>query len=127
MLFPFLENVNKKGYVAVDFYDGSIMYDFSTDNTTICDIDFFKKVPVINNKGTDWFGTKRLKAPEEYMKGSAIDEQTNIFTLGSLIFGFFGCFSAGRFFNERGIKFQFIDMKEKGMSRGELISRGSMR
>ncbi len=29
---------------------------------------------------------------------------------------------AERFFKERGIKFQFIDMKEKGMSRGELIS-----
>ena len=26
---------------------------------------------------------------------------------------------AQRFFKERGIKFQFIDMKEKGMSRGE--------
>ena len=26
---------------------------------------------------------------------------------------------AKRFFKERGIKFQFIDMKEKGMSKGE--------
>ena len=26
---------------------------------------------------------------------------------------------AERFFKERGIKFQFIDMKEKGMSKGE--------
>ena len=29
---------------------------------------------------------------------------------------------AQRFFKERGIKFQFIDMKEKGMSKGELRS-----
>lgn len=29
---------------------------------------------------------------------------------------------AERFFKERGIKFQFIDMKEKGMSKGEFIS-----
>lgn len=61
------------------------MYDFSTDTTTICDIDFFQMAPVINDKGLEWFGTKRLKAPEEYIKGSAIDEQTNIFTLGALI------------------------------------------
>ena len=27
-----------------------------------------------------------------------------------------------RFFKERGIKFQFIDMKEKGMSKGEFTS-----
>lgn len=93
VLFSFLQNVNQKGYVAVDFYDGSIMYDFSTDRTTICDIDFFKKAPVINDKGVEWFGTKRLKAPEEYIEGCAIDEQTNIFTLGALIFEFFGSFS----------------------------------
>ena len=29
---------------------------------------------------------------------------------------------AERFFKERGIKYQFIDMKEKSMSRGELTS-----
>ena len=30
-----------------------------------------------------------------------------------------------RFFKERGIKYQFIDMKEKGMSKGELTSVAS--
>ena len=93
VLFSFLQNVNEKGYVAVDFYDGSIIYDFLTDKTTICDIDLFRKAPVINDRGSEWFGTKRLKAPEEYIKGSVIDAQTNIFTLGALIFEFFGCFS----------------------------------
>ena len=29
---------------------------------------------------------------------------------------------AERFFKERGIKYQFIDMKDKGMSKGELTS-----
>ena len=93
VLFSFLQNVNQKGYVAVDFYDGSLIYDFSTDTLTICDIDLFRKAPVINDKGAEWFGTKRLKAPEEYDKGSVIDEQTNIFTLGALLFEFFGIFS----------------------------------
>ena len=93
ILFSFLQNVNRKGYVAVDFYDGSIMYDFLTDTTAICDIDFFRKAPVINDKGTEWFGTKRLKAPEEYIEGAVIDQQTNIFTLGALIFEFFGEFT----------------------------------
>ena len=93
VLFSFLENVNRKGYVAVDFYDGSIMYDFLTDKTTVCDIDFFRKAPVVNDKGEQWFGTKRLKAPEEYTEGGEIDERSNIFTLGALIFEFFGNFS----------------------------------
>ena len=38
------------------------------------------------------------------------------------IFGTKKCFDtkkADRYFKERGIKFQFIDLKEKGMSKGE--------
>lgn len=107
VLFSFLQNVHQKGYVAVDFYDGSLMYDFSTDKLTICDIDLFKKSPVVNDKGTEWFGTKRLKAPEEYRKGSAIDEQTNIFTLGALIFEFLGSFSEEEI-RQRYEKNQFV-------------------
>ena len=41
------------------------------------------------------------------------------------IFGKKKCFDtkkAERFFKERGIKYQFIDMKEKGMSKGEFRS-----
>ena len=45
-----------------------IYYDFLTGRTNICDIDFFKKAPVINDRGTEWFGTKRLKAPEDYQR-----------------------------------------------------------
>ncbi|WP_026670140.1 arsenate reductase family protein [Butyrivibrio sp. AE3006] len=32
---------------------------------------------------------------------------------------------AERFFKERGIKYQFVDMKEKGMSKGELSAVAS--
>lgn len=41
------------------------------------------------------------------------------------IFGTNKCFAtkkAQRYFKERRVKFQFIDLKEKGMSRGELTS-----
>lgn len=41
------------------------------------------------------------------------------------IFGIKKCFDtkkAERYFKERGIKFQFIDLKEKGMSKGEFTS-----
>lgn len=78
----------------MDFYDGSILYDFDTDTTTICDLDFFRKAPAVNTRGEGWFGTKRLKAPEEYVLGARIDERTNVFTLGALLFEFFGRFSA---------------------------------
>ena len=95
VLFSLLRNVAEKGYAAVDFYDGSILYDFETDKLTICDIDLFQKSPAVNDRGADWYGTKRLKAPEEYEPGGIIDERTTLFTLGAMIFDFFGDFSAG--------------------------------
>lgn len=91
VMFSFLDTVSKNGYIAVDFYDGSIMYDFVTNSTTICDIDFFRKKPTFNDMGEDYWGTKRLKAPEEYVYGAVIDEATNTFTLGALLFdSYFG-------------------------------------
>lgn len=91
VLFSFLSTVSENGYVAVDFYAGSIMYDFQTDRTTICDIDLFRKKPATNDMGEDYWGTKRLKAPEEYCYGAVIDEATNVYTLGALLFdSFFG-------------------------------------
>jgi len=85
-LFVFFEHVIDSGYVAVDFYDSSIIYDFEHDNVTFCDIDLFRKMPTTNDLGKDYFGTKRLKAPEENELGAIIDEKTNIFTLGAIIF-----------------------------------------
>ena len=94
ILFSFLDKISKSGYVAVDFYDGSIMYDFFNNVTTICDIDFFRKKPTKNNMGEDYWGTKRLKAPEEYILNAVIDETTNVYTLGALLFNsYFGSFS----------------------------------
>ncbi|ETP71773.1 glutaredoxin family protein, arsenate reductase [Lachnospiraceae bacterium JC7] len=45
--------------------------------------------------------------------------------MGIQIFGTKKCNEtkkAERFFKERGIKYQFVDMKEKGMSKGEFTS-----
>ena len=88
-LFSFFESFIDAGYVAVDFYDSSIIYDFENDKVTFCDIDLFRKMPTVNDLGTGYFGTKRLKAPEENELGASIDEQTSLFTLGAIIFDMF--------------------------------------
>lgn len=88
-LFSFFETFIESGYVAVDFYDSSIIYDFESDLVTFCDIDLFRKIPSINDLGEDYFGTKRLKAPEENELGATIDELTSEFTLGAIIFDMF--------------------------------------
>ena len=81
--------IAQKGYIAIDFYDGSIIYDFETNQTTICDIDFYIKGAFINPVGRLW-GSERFMAPEEFEKGMLIDEVTNVFTMGAIAFEILG-------------------------------------
>ena len=89
-IFEFHKHVESKGYVAVDFYDGSILYDFSKDVTMICDIDFYRKAPSVNDMGETFWGAKRSKSPEEFSLGAPIDARTNVFTMGAIAFGLLG-------------------------------------
>jgi len=60
--------------------------------------------------------------------GTIIKTRTDNIFMNIQIFGTKKCNDtkkAERFFKERGIKYQFIDMKEKGMSKGELTSVAS--
>lgn len=41
--------VHAQGYAAIDFYDGSVMYDLVNQRTIICDIDFYVKKPYQNH------------------------------------------------------------------------------
>ncbi|MCL2322823.1 MAG: serine/threonine protein kinase [Oscillospiraceae bacterium] len=80
-------HVARSGYVAIDFYDGSIMYDFENDKTVICDIDFYQKVPYYGDMGL--WGSKRFISPEEHTDGAVIDEVTNVYTMGATAFALF--------------------------------------
>jgi serine/threonine protein kinase, bacterial len=88
-IFQFHVHVEARGYVAVDFYDGSILYDFSANRTKICDIDFYEKKPFINKMGKLW-GSSRFMSPEEYQLGASTDERTNVFNMGATAFVLLG-------------------------------------
>ena len=94
-ILSFLECVGSRNYVAIDFYDGSIMYDFVNGKTTICDIDLFRKQPCINDMERMW-GSSRFQSPEEYLLGADIDEITNVYTLGATAFALFGEYNRTR-------------------------------
>lgn len=117
-IFSFLETVAENRYVAVDFYDGSLIYDFETDKMTVCDIDLFRKQPAVNDMGEEYWGTKRLKAPEEYIMGAAVDEITNVYTLGAMIFDFFGTFTSGEI-SRRYTDNRFMPCPEERWSLGK--------
>ncbi len=101
-ILSFFEYVASQNYVAIDFYDGSIMYDFKNGKTTICDIDLFRKQPCINDMGRMW-GSSRFQSPEEYQLGAVIDEITNVYTLGATAFALFGEYNRTR------VKWQLSD------------------
>lgn len=94
-ILSFLECVVSRNYVAIDFYDGSIMYDFVNGKTTICDIDLFRKQPCVNDMGHMW-GNSRFQSPEEHQLGADIDEITNVYTLGATAFALFGEYNRTR-------------------------------
>ena len=88
-ILDFHIHVINEGYVAIDFYDGSILYDFSKEETVICDIDLYSKRPYINTMGRMW-GSSRFMSPEEFKQGAEIDEITNVYLIGATAFALFG-------------------------------------
>ena len=88
-ILSFHLHVIKQGYIAVDFYNGSIMYDFANGRTIICDIEFYSKTPYTNPIGRMW-GSSRFMSPEEFELGAVIDEITNVYTMGATAFALFG-------------------------------------
>ena len=88
-ILDFHAHVAKQGYVAIDFYDGCIMYDINTARTVICDIELYAKMPYVNTMGR-MYGSSWFMSPEEFELGAVIDEQTNVFTMGATAFELFG-------------------------------------
>jgi serine/threonine-protein kinase len=74
-------SVARAGWIAVDFYDGALIYEFETSRLTVVDLDNYRDAPFRNDMGR-MFGSSRFMAPEEFERGALIDEVTNVFTMG---------------------------------------------
>jgi serine/threonine-protein kinase len=75
----------KAGWIAVDFYLGSIIYDFAKHQAHLMDLDMYHAGSFTNQMGR-MFGSRSLMAPEEFQKGALIDEATNVFVMGRAAF-----------------------------------------
>ena len=71
----------RAGWIAVDFYDGSLLYDFAANRLWVVDVDMYRDAPFRNEMG-EMFGSSRFMAPEELEKGAFIDEQTTVYVMG---------------------------------------------
>lgn len=73
--------VEAAGQVAVDFYDGALLYDFERDAAHLIDLDEYRPGPfVVEEERLP--GSRRFMAPEEWVRGAVIDTRTTVFTLG---------------------------------------------
>jgi serine/threonine-protein kinase len=73
--------VERAGLVAVDFYDGCLLYDFDAHRMVLCDLDEYRPGPFLL-EAERLPGSRRFMAPEEFVKGSTIDTRTTVFVLG---------------------------------------------
>lgn len=71
-------------WIASDFYDGSLIYDFARRRIYVMDMDSYRDGPFTNDMGR-MFGSDRFMAPEEYELGARIDERTTVFTMGKMV------------------------------------------
>ncbi|MGX1668561.1 serine/threonine protein kinase [Streptomyces sp. NPDC055400] len=76
--------VERAGFVAVDLYDGCLLYDFEAQRMTLCDLDEYRPGPFILDADR-LPGSRRFMAPEEFVKGSTIDIRTTVFVLGRVL------------------------------------------
>lgn len=83
------QHIHARGYMAIDIYDASLLYDFDIRRLTFCDLDLCQRLPMVNTMGRMW-GSSRFMSPEEYELDATIDEITNVFTLGAIAHLFFG-------------------------------------
>ncbi len=72
------------GWVAGDFYDGCLMYDFDDRNVKLIDLEFYHRGPYVNEVGR-LPGSTRSMAPEEHTKGALIDARTTVYNLGRML------------------------------------------
>lgn len=86
-ILDFHAHVSAKGYTAVDFYRGSIMWDFTNKRTVICDIDFYTKNKAYGSKFL--WGHMDCMSPEERTDGVLIDEISNVYVMGATAFALF--------------------------------------
>ena len=71
----------RHGFVAVDFYDGCLIYDFRRQILSLCDLDSYRPGPYILDRDRQ-YGSTHFMAPEEFRRGAVIDERSTVFTLG---------------------------------------------
>jgi hypothetical protein len=77
-------SLERAGWIAGDFYDGCLMYDFDNRTIKLIDLECYHRGPFVNGVGR-LPGSTRFMAPEEFAKGDPIDARTTVYNLGRML------------------------------------------
>lgn len=74
--------VHEAGFVVVDWYEGNMIYNFSTRRLWLFDWELCREGASFRLEMAANYGSSRLMAPEEFVRGSVLDGRTVVFNLG---------------------------------------------
>jgi serine/threonine-protein kinase len=81
-IFATLTAISEAGFMIVDWYEGNMIYDFGRKQIWLFDWELCRKGDGFILDMDSNYGSSRLMAPEEFIRGSWLDQQTIIFNLG---------------------------------------------
>ena len=76
--------LTEQGWLLVDFHEGNLIYDYENKKPWLFDWDLCVKAESFTLTAERNWGSSRLMAPEEFVKGARIDSRTNVFNLARL-------------------------------------------
>ncbi len=81
-VFEALTAIGEAGFMIVDWYEGNMIYDFDRKRIWLFDWDLCRKGEGFTLEMDSNYGSSRLMAPEEFVRGSWLDQRTIVFNLG---------------------------------------------
>jgi serine/threonine-protein kinase len=80
-----LAGVCDAGFAVVDWYEGNMLYDFDERRIWLFDWELCRDGGSFVLEMESNYGTSRLMAPEEFVRGSRLDQATLVFNLGRYV------------------------------------------
>lgn len=77
-----LAAVSEAGFMVVDWYEGNMLYDFDARQVWLFDWELCREGGSFVLEMDSNYGSSRLMAPEEFVRGSRLDELTLVFNVG---------------------------------------------
>ena len=81
-IFDALAAIADAGFMIVDWYEGNMIYDFHRNAIWLFDWELCREGDGFALEMDSNYGSSRLMAPEEFLRGSQLDQRTLVFNLG---------------------------------------------